>query len=161
MISFRDTRKMLKEIFRKENIILDLDAQSSSAALDVFAEALALQDPALKDSATKIAKALKTRESSGSTGADRVGIPHVKMAGATRMSAVIAVHQQGLDFRALDDEPVHVFFSLVRPESDNDEHVALLQGIAEVAQHQDFVSFALQATRPEQILDLLQEMAPA
>ena len=152
---------MHNEIFRKENIILDLQASSGSAALDTFAEALALQDPGLKDSKDKILKALKAREASGSTGADRVGIPHVKMAEATKVSGLIAVHSDGLDYQALDGEPVHVFFAIVRPEAEDAEHVGLLRWIAEVAQHQDFVSFAMQATEPGQVLDLLNDLATA
>lgn len=149
------------ELFRQDTILLDLDEPDSDALLARLSGTLASLDPALAGREGEILAALQEREARGSTGSQGVGIPHVKLAGTDRVTAVLAVHRSGVDFRALDGEKVHVFFSVVRPEAGADEHLDLLRWIASVAQHEDFVSFACQASNSEQIVELLGELTPA
>jgi len=146
-------------LFPTEAVLLGLDEADSDSVLGRLAGALAAQDPALAGREEEILAALQERESRGSTGSQGVGIPHVKLAGTSKVTAVIAVHPQGVDFRALDDEPVKVFFSVIRPEDGTEDHLDLLRWIASIAQHEDFVSFSCQASQPGQIVDLLSELA--
>jgi mannitol/fructose-specific phosphotransferase system IIA component (Ntr-type) len=149
------------ELFPPEAILLKMDQTDADEVLEVLANTLILQDPALAGRESELVQALKDRESKGSTGSQGVGIPHVKVEGASKVSAVIGIHQDGVDFNALDGEDVHVFFSVVRPVEGADEHLGLLRWIAGIAQHQDFVSFSCQAHSQKQIVDLLSELATA
>jgi mannitol/fructose-specific phosphotransferase system IIA component (Ntr-type) len=149
------------ELFPPEAILLNLDQADADDVIEVLAQTLIQLDPALAGREAELIQALKDRESKGSTGSQGVGIPHVKMAGASKVSAVVGVHQNGVDYNALDGEDVHVFFSVVRPEEGADEHLGLLRWIAGIAQHQDFVSFSCQANSQKQIVDLLSELATA
>ncbi len=149
------------DLLTTDSVLLDLQAGDADEALAKIADVLAAQAPALSGRRDELYTALIERESRGSTGQQGVGIPHVKMDGVDKVSVVVAVHQDGLDFRALDDEPVHVFFSVVRPTEGAEEHLGILRWIAGIAGHHDFVGFAKQATEPSQILDLLAELSPA
>lgn len=148
-------------LLSRESVVLDLQARDREEVLEALAEALARSDPDLAERREELLAALRERERKGSTASQAVAIPHVKLPRLRRVSLVVAVHQRGVDFRALDGEPVHVFFSLVRPEETADQHLAVLRWIAEIAQHEDFVPFARQARSPEQIIELLSEFSPA
>lgn len=148
-------------LLQEENVLLDLEATDADSALEALTDALVRADESLAERRDELLAALREREAMGSTASHRVAIPHVKLAGVEKVSVVVAVHKAGLDFRALDGEPVHVFFSVVRPEERAEEHLAVLRWIADIAQHQDFVPFACQAKTPRQIIELLSELSPA
>jgi PTS system fructose-specific IIA component/PTS system nitrogen regulatory IIA component len=149
------------ELFKTEGIVLNLEAFDSDSALSSLTDAHVANQPALADRKDEILEALKARESQGSTGASGVGIPHVKLDGVSEVSIVIAIHNEGIDFNALDGEDVNVFFSILRPADDADNHLDLLRWVASLAQHEDFVSFACQASDSSQVIDLLSELAEA
>lgn len=145
----------------RDCIVLDLQAQTRDEVLSGLAAALGRLDPELVQRREELLQAMREREQRGSTASQKVAIPHVKLPGLQRVSLVVAVSQRGVDFQALDGERVHVFFSLVRPAEGAEQHLQLLRWIASVALHKDFVPFARQARTPEQIIDLLYELAPA
>ena len=149
------------EIFPTEAILLDLDEPNTDSLLARLSEALASQDSELAGREAEILSALQAREARGSTGSQGVGIPHVQLPGVNKVTAVLGVHRGGVDFRALDGEDVHVFFSVVRPVEAAEEHLEFLRWIAGIAQHEDFVSFCCQASSTEQVRDLLGELSAA
>jgi mannitol/fructose-specific phosphotransferase system IIA component (Ntr-type) len=145
----------------EQSILLDLAARDARGLFAELTEGLISQAPELGTRRAEILAALEQREAQGTTASQGVAIPHVKLSGLPRVVAVIGVHRGGLDFRALDGEPVHVFFSALRPSETADQHLSLLRWFAGVAQHEDFVSFARQARSAREVLDLLHELAPA
>lgn len=149
------------ELLPPRNVILNLQAGDREEVLAVLADALAAVDADLRERRDELRAALLERERQGSTASRGVAIPHVKLPRLRRVSLVVAVQPRGVDFHALDAEPVHVFFALVCPAESADEHLALLRWIAEIAEHKDFVPFARQAAGPEQIVELLAELSPA
>jgi PTS system nitrogen regulatory IIA component len=149
------------DLFSPSSIVLDLDAFDSDSALMSLTEAHLANNPALAERKDEILEALHAREAQGSTGASGVAIPHVKIDGLEQVSAVIAIHKEGVDFNALDGESVNVFFSILRPADSAGDHLDLLRWIASLAQHEDFVSFACQASDSSQVIDLLGELAEA
>lgn len=149
------------DLFRAEAILLDLNEPDADSVLARLAQSLASLEPELAGREDELLQALQERESRGSTGSQGVGIPHVKLPGLTKVTAVLGVHRDGVDFRALDGEDVQVFFSVVRPEDSAEDHLDLLRWIAGIAQHEDFVSFACQASSTDQVQELLGELSAA
>jgi len=149
------------ELFSEQAVLLDIQASDSDGVLASLVDGLVAVNSALADHRDAIQAALLLRESQGSTGSSGVGIPHIKSPHTDRVTVVVGIHQDGVDFSALDGEDVHVFFCVVRPEQDADAHIGLLRWIAEIAQHEDFVSFARQAKSGAQVAELLSELAPA
>ncbi|RMH02045.1 MAG: PTS sugar transporter subunit IIA [Planctomycetota bacterium] len=149
------------DLLSEDSVILDLQADSREQALQALAERLERQDPALAGRAAEIRDALLEREARGSTGQQEVGLPHVRLPGASRVSIAVAIHREGLDFGALDGEPVKVFFSVVRPAEGDDDHLAVLRWIAQIASHEHFVRFATQAESAAQVIELLSELSAA
>ncbi len=149
------------DLFQADSILLNMESTDADGILQGLTDGLVSMDSSLASRRDEIYTALRAREERGSTGTDGVGIPHVKLPGIDRAYAIVGVHQAGIDFAALDDEPVHVFFSVLRPEDGAEEHIGLLRWIASIAQHDDFVNFALQARDGNSILELLSELATA
>ena len=149
------------ELFGDDAILLDMNEPDADAVLARLASSLASLNSDLAGREQEILDALLERETRGSTGSQGVGIPHVKLPGISKVTAVLGVHRGGVDFRALDGEQVHVFFSVVRPEESAEDHLDLPRWIAGIAQHEDFVSFACQASSSEQIQELLGELSAA
>ncbi len=149
------------DLFNEQSVLLNLQSPDADSALAAMVDQMAVINPELADRKEELLAALITRESQGSTGDAGVGMPHVKMAGISNVTVVVGVHPEGLDFSALDGGMVKVFFCLVRPEEGAEEHLGLLRWLAGIAQHQDFVSFSVQANEAQQVIDLLSELAVA
>ena len=144
-----------------QSVILGLESTESDHALSTLASALCANHPELSGREDEVRDALREREAQGSTGQHGVAIPHIKLPNLSSVCMVIGVNDAGLDFSALDGEPVHVMFGVVRPEEGADEHLDVLRWIAGVAGHQDFVSFACQAKSQQEFIDLLTELTVA
>ena len=75
-----------------------------------------LKDAGLIDDIEPVVRVVLERESLGSTGiGDGVAIPHGKLNNANEVMCVFARSQRGVDFDAIDGEPVHIFFLVLAP----------------------------------------------
>ena len=149
------------DLFSEQSVLLDIQASDADGVLAALIDGLVGVNPDLDPHRDALKAALVLRESQGSTGSAGVGIPHVKSPHTDQVSIVIGIHKDGVDFNALDGEDVHVFFAVIHPEQDADGHIGLLRWVAEIAQHEDFASFARQAKSGAQVIELLGELAPA
>ena len=116
-----------------------------------------LADPAFQ--------ALIEREQLASTGVGQsVAIPHVRLAGLEQAAASLCVHPGGVEWAAVNGEPAHVFFTVLRPERagslhDPEQHLEMMRWIARLGRDRDFRRFALQSKTRTELVDLLREMS--
>lgn len=74
---------------------------------------------------------LLERERLGSTGFGHgVAIPHARISGTDQAFGCFIHTQQGIDFDAIDNEPVDLIFALLVPEDATEEHLQLLSLLA-------------------------------
>ena len=105
-----------------------------------------------------IAKAIVKREKEASTGMGKgVAIPHVKHKSAKEVIGVVGISSAGIDFFALDKQPVHSIVLLISPLNDPDKHLKTMEYIFKHLQQEMFRKFLRQCTQPEQVEDLLIE----
>jgi len=110
-------------------------------------------------------RALLEREDLASTGVGQnVAIPHVKVEGLDEAVASLSVHVEGVEWAAVDGEPVHVLFTVLRPEQaganhDPDRHLEMMRWIASLSRNGDFRNFAAQARTRTELVELLKEMS--
>lgn len=148
------------ELFQEATITTALQAKTKDAVLREMVDLLVEGKALGKKEGTKAFDLLKKREQVGSTGVGRgVAIPHVKLSGAKTVAAGLGIHKEGIDYRSVDGEAVHLVFCIVRPEQDADEHLKFLQWISRLSRHQDFRHFAKRAKDEKEILALLKEMS--
>lgn len=90
----------------------------------------------------EIAKVLMSREELGSTGIGLgIGIPHGKSDAVKDLVAAFGISRKGIDFDALDGEPVHIFFCLVAPEDSAGPHLKALARISRLLKDKYFRDF--------------------
>jgi PTS system nitrogen regulatory IIA component len=74
---------------------------------------------------------LAERERLGTTGVGNgIAIPHGKLAGIERMTAIFARLEKPVDFEAIDDQPVDLIFLLLAPEGAGTEHLKALARVS-------------------------------
>jgi len=112
-------------------------------------------------------QALLEREAIASTGVGRnVAIPHVKLEGIEQVAVSLSLHQEGVEWKSLDGELVHIFFAVLRPDRRNerfdpDRHLDMMRWISQLGRKADFRRFALGVSNRTELVDLLKEMSPA
>jgi mannitol/fructose-specific phosphotransferase system IIA component (Ntr-type) len=70
----------------------------------------------------------------------------------------VAVSHKGVDFAALDDEPVYVFFLLISPPNQPGPHLRALDNAARYMRDDEFVEELRKVSKPSQVLDLIRKM---
>ena len=104
-----------------------------------------------KDAHTLVQILLK-RESLGSTAIGHgVAIPHGKSDTVKKMIAAFGVSRSGVNFDALDGEPVSIFFLLVAPEDSAGPHLKALARVCRLLQDKHFRE-SLKASKEEKAL---------
>jgi PTS system nitrogen regulatory IIA component len=148
----------LKEFIVPEAIVPALAATDRDGALRELATALA-KAGALPESAVEdIVAALVKREQNGSTGFGKgIAVPHVKHPLVKRMSGTIGRSVAGLDFAALDHQPVFTIVLLLSPENQPQQHLQAMNIVFSNLQKDMFRKFLRQSATREAIIDLLDE----
>lgn len=96
------------------------------------------------------------RERKGSTGFGRgVAVPHVKHKGVTKMAAAIGLSPRGIDFNALDKQPVHSVVLLVSPEDKPEDHLQAMEVIFKNLSKETFRRMMRQAGSADDVRQLL------
>ena len=106
----------------------------------------------------ELLKVLINRENLGSTGIGQgVGIPHAKTNVVKKLVAAFGLCPQGVNFDALDGEPVYIFFLLVAPEDSAGPHLKGLARISRLLKDKYFRESLKSLTDEKAILKLIRE----
>jgi PTS system nitrogen regulatory IIA component len=98
------------------------------------------------------------REGQQSTGVGGgVALPHAMVSGLERTVLVVGRMREGLDFAALDSEPVDVFFLLLSPAEANSEHLRVLARVARIIAPEETLEKLRRATGPTELFQMLLE----
>src|SRR5437773_12086806 len=102
----------LREFFSEDAIKLELESTTKDAVLKELVGLLKLDEKAQG----MLFKMLKRRETLGSTGiGQHITIPHCRSLAVTRLRCAFGRIAAGIDFKAIDDQPVNYFFLIVTP----------------------------------------------
>lgn len=145
----------LREFFTDDAVSLDLRATTKDEALQAMVGLLRLDDR----STQTLLKVLKRRENLGSTGVGRgVAIPHCRSLVASRLRLAFGRHPGGLDYRAIDDKPVHFLFLIVAPPLEvSNQYLPVLGRIAQFAKEPDVPERLMRLETPAEFFALLEE----
>ncbi len=118
-------------------IIADLDCDDKDTVLRKFAQLVNQRFPHL--SVEEVYQVLQEREELGSTGiGEGIAIPHGKLNKLDTIIAAFARSRSGVNFDAIDDQPVHFFFLLLAPENSAGLHLKALAKISRMLKNQSF-----------------------
>src|SRR5687768_2106098 len=148
----------LREFIVTEAITPELKAPDRDGAIRELVEALARGGALPADSVDEVVAALIKREQNGSTGFGKgVAVPHVKHAKVKQMSGTIGRSSGGIDFAALDHQPVYSVFLLLSPDDAPQQHLHAMNIVFSNLQKDTFRRFLRQAATREAIIELLDE----
>lgn len=145
----------LRDFFSPDALTLDLQGQSKD---DVLRELIALLKLDEKSEAM-LFKMLKRRENLGSTGIGRgIAIPHCRSLVVSRLRVAFGRRTEGMDFKAIDDKPVHYFFLIVAPPLEvSNQYLPVLGKIAQFAKEADVPERLAKLKEPGEFLALLEQ----
>jgi nitrogen PTS system EIIA component len=122
----------ISDLLSPERVRLDTGIASKKRALELLSDALASDDAdGASLTANLVFDALSAREKLGSTGLGHgVAIPHGRMAEIDHPRVALLRLHEGVDFDAIDHEPVDILIALIVPEASTSEHLDLLAQLA-------------------------------
>ena len=142
----------IAEILRQEMIIPNLGATDKEGVVRQMAAHICSQDSGPEVPEELVVKALLERERLGSTGVgEGVAIPHAKIPGLESLIAAFGRSRQGVDFEAIDQQPVRLICMLLVPENSAGTHLKALARISRLLKHGAFREHLLEAGDQEAI----------
>ena len=149
----------LTDFIVEDAIITEIKATGKEAVIREMLNSLKEAQKIDNKDVEGIIKSLMKREELGSTGIGKgVAVPHTKHDSIKKIMGVIARSTQGVDFNALDGEPVHLFFLLLSPNDSAGSHLAALERISTVIRDNDFRRFMREANGKVGMIEILKEV---
>jgi PTS system nitrogen regulatory IIA component len=101
---------------------------------------------------------LMAREKLGSTGiGEGIAIPHGKLAGLDNLIVCFGRSAAGIDFNAMDGNPVHLFFLLLAPENSAGQHLKMLAKISRMLKDSRFRAKLMEAKSRDEIFGMISQ----
>src|SRR5690348_8726816 len=148
----------LREFIVVEAIVPELGATDRDGAVRELVTSLARAGALPEDAVDEVVAAVIKREQNGSTGFGKgVAVPHVKHPKVKKMSGTVGRSASGIDFAALDHQPVYSIFLLLSPENQPQQHLQAMNIVFSNLQKDMFRRFLRQANSRQTIVDLLDE----
>ncbi|MDG1136667.1 MAG: PTS sugar transporter subunit IIA [Phycisphaerales bacterium] len=146
------------DIVVKDAIITELKASKRDEVIAEMVDALVMSGCVTEDQRVDFTKSIIRRENKGSTGFGHgVAVPHVKHADIKTMRIAIGNSAEGIDFKALDREPVYSIVLLLSPEDQPENHLDAMEAIFSSLSQDTFRRFLRQANSSDDVLTLLTE----
>ncbi|HSG81263.1 MAG TPA: PTS sugar transporter subunit IIA [Gemmatimonadota bacterium] len=141
----------LHHYLQPELVVLELQTEGVEDTLRYMVRSLA--DQGLVAEEAPVLDALMEREAAQSTGiGGGVAIPHAVYPELSSTVIVLALSQAGIEFRSLDEKPVHTFFLLLSPPASSGTHIKLLARIARLMRQPNVLSQLLSADTADQVV---------
>jgi nitrogen PTS system EIIA component len=106
----------------------------------------------------EMVRILLERESLGSTGIGQgIAIPHGKSSKVKEMVAALGISKSGLNFDALDGEPVYILFLLLAPANSAGPHLKALARISRLLKDKYFRDSIRNASDKESVLEIIKQ----
>src|SRR5436190_935107 len=148
----------LKEFIISDAIVPDIAATDRNGAIRELVESLSRNGAVAGDTVEEIVTALIRREQNGSTGFGKgVAVPHAKHSKIRKMVGTIGRSASGIDFAALDHQPVYSIVLLLSPDNQPQQHLQAMNIVFSSLQKDMFRRFLRQSTTREDIVELLDE----
>ena len=126
------TLMQLLDIITPERIATQVHATSKKRVLETISEIFSTHSSDTLD-AHQLFESLTARERLGTTAIDHgVAIPHGRIKDTTETIGAFVQLADGIDYDAMDQQPVNLLFALLVPEESTEEHLQLLARLAKM-----------------------------
>ncbi len=101
-------------------------------------------------------QAVRAREEEGTTGVgDGIAIPHGRCMAVNAPGLAAMVLPEGVDYEALDDEPVHLIFLIAAPANGGDAHIEMLSKLSTMLMDEEFTANLRNAKSKEEFISII------
>lgn len=121
------------DLLTEEGVAPALTAGDRDGVIDELLDLLITSDQLPAELRAAARQAVMTRESTQTTGlGSGVAVPHGITAGLDDVVCALGIHEGGIDFNAVDSQPVQLVILLLVPPNRFQTHIRTLAGIARV-----------------------------
>jgi mannitol/fructose-specific phosphotransferase system IIA component (Ntr-type) len=144
----------IQDILQKNAVIINLEAPDKSSLLMQMAQYISsLYD--LKNQSV-ISQKILDRESEMSTGIGfGIAIPHARIEGVDRVYMIAARSITGIEFNAIDDQPVHLVFMMISPADASNQYTQILSSLSRIMSYEDVRKSLIDAQTAEDFLNII------
>jgi mannitol/fructose-specific phosphotransferase system IIA component (Ntr-type) len=87
-----------------------------------------------------------------------VAIPHAKSDAVKRLSIVVGISRDGVEFQSQDGKAAHLFFLMVAPTTESGPHVQAIAKIVKMIKMEKFREKLLKAKSPNDAVELIRRV---
>jgi PTS system nitrogen regulatory IIA component len=152
----------IKSILSPDCVYNAVEASSKKKLLQVLSHLAAQQFDdetiEIENIEYEIFDAFQAREKLGSTGIGQgIALPHGRFKNCNKALTFLLTTEKPIDYDAIDNRPVKIFFALLVPEDKSDEHLKSLCVIAEKLSDKNVIKKIKQATNNAELFDAITE----
>ena len=149
----------LTDFINRKAIIPTLKAKDKKGAITELVQAMKKAGDGERFSVSEIVEAIMQREKLGSTGVGKgVGVPHAKLNGIKNVIGAFGRSKEGLEFKAVDGESVHLVFLILSPPAKSEAYLQALRKVMLAIRRQNFLKFLNGAKSVKDIEDIFKEV---
>lgn len=138
-------------VFAAELVDFNLVASDKTEAITKMADLVV--GAGRGSDASQIVRDVLARDELGTPQVDGVAIPHARSSGVT-ISSVVVARTSGITFDP-DEDPADVLFMILVPESESNEHIEILSGLARRLMDPEFTAILRSTNDANELVDLL------
>lgn len=103
-------------------------------------------------------RVIREREELGSTGIGyNIAIPHARSTGIKDLTGAFGISKEGIDFDALDKEPVYLFFMLAAPKNAAGDYLKALATISRLLRNRKSRQALMKAAHVQEIAKIIEK----
>lgn len=144
----------IRDLLAPESICLNGAAADKKDVLNQMVDLMA-KSGKVSDKENYLA-AVFAREEEGTTGVgDGIAIPHGRCTGVNKPGLAAMVLPHGVEYEALDDEPVNLIFLIAAPEGAGNVHITILSKLSMMLMDDTFTESLRKAKSVEEFLNII------
>lgn len=146
----------IEDLLSPDLMIMDLKATMQEEAIKEMADLEVKQG--VVNNEDEFIKSIWAREKESTTGiGEGIAMPHARNKYINRAAVLFAKSPKGIDYKALDGQPVHLFFMITAPAGADNTHLQALAKLSSLLINADVVNALKAATTPEEVIDIFKK----
>jgi len=148
----------ITKYLKLSQISIDIVVQDKNSVIQALIKILVEQGQVPGDMAEDVISAVLERESLTSTGlGSGVALPHVKTDAVKQICIAFGRSKPGVEFEALDGNPVNFFFLILAPTKATDDYLRILSSISGLMKKEAVRTQLLEAKSAEEMHRILDQ----
>jgi mannitol/fructose-specific phosphotransferase system IIA component (Ntr-type) len=147
----------LSEIINEYEITVNLEAEDKLEAIEELVDLLISEHEVSLRDRDSVLQVVFAREASVSTGVGGgVALPHGTVDCIEEIVGAVGISRKGIEFDAIDGEPVYIVLLLLVPKAKITKHIKTLANIARIFNEESLRKHIRSAKTPELVLQIIE-----